>query len=305
MKKKFKGYTVVLLALSFSACVQTKTVIPDETPSTDAFTPAFTPALENLPAKIVEHLGFDEITDNQDWSPGSEIIYQIELDDGTDTKIWHTVLQSSAKTNEPYSVSFKVPDRNRMDFTTRTLTAALQVWHNGDKRKSASVVVPYDFLEKSIVPACKVVPESIDEGSVSAVVEGLVSLVAYSQLIQQTPTLRPILTEVLELPPVWRMLISGVEIAVCPNFSDYKPEEIMLGRTSFSACTFPLTVTVNDEEALLCRLTVIEPKSPFNLCAGIIQVVATSPNNPKKEFRLKLISARRGSLDRNAETTYP
>lgn len=61
------------------------------------------------------------------------------------------------------------------------------------------------------------------------------------------------------------------------------------------AATFelPVQLTVNRVPALRCKFFVTEPKSPLNLCAGVVAVTAWHPRDPDTELRMRLLAARR------------
>lgn len=55
----------------------------------------------------------------------------------------------------------------------------------------------------------------------------------------------------------------------------------------------PLTISMNGEPTLQCRMTVTTPDSPFDLCAGIVAFEGVLIENPERRFQMHLIAARR------------
>lgn len=55
----------------------------------------------------------------------------------------------------------------------------------------------------------------------------------------------------------------------------------------------PLTISLDGERTLQCRMTVTTPDSPFDLCAGIVAFEGLLIENPARRFQMHLIAARR------------
>ncbi len=55
----------------------------------------------------------------------------------------------------------------------------------------------------------------------------------------------------------------------------------------------PLTISMNNDPTLQCRLTVTAPDSPFDLCAGVVAFEGVLIEHPERRFQMHLIAARR------------
>ena len=59
------------------------------------------------------------------------------------------------------------------------------------------------------------------------------------------------------------------------------------------AWQLPLTISMDGQPTLQCRMTITPPDSPFDLCAGIVAFEGRLIDHPKRRFQMYLIAAKR------------
>lgn len=130
-----------------------------------------------------------------------------------------------------------------------------------------------------------------------AVVGGFVSLLAFFNTAQQTPGLREIVWEIIDLPSVWSLTRSLGKIR--PNFNfgvalcgTLDPAGWGLGARPLYQ--YPFGITLNEKPAVNCAFFVAAPDPPLLTTAGIVGFTAESPSQHDKHMLVQLIAVYRG-----------
>jgi hypothetical protein len=165
----------------------------------------------------------------------------------------------------------------------------------GEQLGRSSALLPRDLLGKGFVQAC--LGAEIASPDEVPMVEAMVSLMALLQVVREDSVLAPILWQVVQGPSVLSVVFHfGVRVAVQPRFHAttrvHTPPQLPPGDPAWSV---PITLTVNDEPALLCEVLVGRPLPPRLLCGGIVAATARHPAEARREFAMVLLAAKRAA----------
>lgn len=94
--------------------------------------------------------------------------------------------------------------------------------------------------------------------------------------------------------PTTTSVLGNITVSVDSSQLDLAhPETNPLG--DGSAFAFPLRVLVNKKPALVCKMTVVEPRPPVRLCGGVAALVGHDPDDPRRRVVVQLLAARTNS----------
>lgn len=179
--------------------------------------------------------------------------------------------------------------------------------------KTARAPIIADFLSIGLDRACRVflnqgnAPSTdgspsnanLAEADEKAVGGSFVALLQFFRLAQETPGLKEIIGEILDLPPVWSLARSLGKIE--PGFDMGTVPPVALDPAGWSLPKLPLYrlpfgITLNGKPAVHCAFFVTAPDPPLLTTAGILGFTAESPSHKDKRMLVQIVSAYRGQL---------
>ena len=137
--------------------------------------------------------------------------------------------------------------------------------------------------------------ENIDE--VRPMAEGLISLIALLDVVQNDSVLEEYFWQVVQKPSIWSVIAGfGVRASLIASL-----EKSVLVPTlprplpyAGKAYAMPLRVDVNDSPALLADVIAVDAARPYALCGGIVAASARHPTDDSIAFDVQLLAARVG-----------
>ncbi|MDB6032774.1 MAG: hypothetical protein JWM16_3112, partial [Verrucomicrobiales bacterium] len=148
----------------------------------------------------------------------------------------------------------------------------------------------------------------LSAGEQRAIACSQLALMSYIHLVQQTPGLDSIFYKVVKLPSVWSVVRNiGVNVSINLEKQHVAPISVsnwnLLPETP--SYTFPLSLQINDQTALMTTLVVAPAHPPFLECGGIIGLLAEKPGDKNTYLLLRILSARHASDARPEPANVP
>lgn len=147
------------------------------------------------------------------------------------------------------------------------------------------------------LPAGSKLPRSkFTDEELSRLLRGGVSVFAIGRVLWFTPELLPIIKRMIAMPSIWSVVVNlgvkfSTEIRVLEE-SDATAE--LPGITDRGgARQMPFVIRMNDQPALLLKLTALPPKPPMHLCGGVVAMEASHLNHAERRLSARLLAARR------------
>jgi hypothetical protein len=114
-------------------------------------------------------------------------------------------------------------------------------------------------------------------------------------VVQDDPVLSPLLWQVVDKPSLWSLVQNfGAHVLVQPQFREARRVPSPVPAAGARVHRVPMTLSVNDAEALQTELLVRPSVPPFALCGGIVAATAWHPRHRDRAFTMVLLAARRG-----------
>jgi len=122
------------------------------------------------------------------------------------------------------------------------------------------------------------------------------ALEAFVRIIQSSPAAGKILGEMVERPSLWSTFTHlGIDGKVTALPQDIRAIDPAPWGIALPAYRLPFELSLNSQPALGGDLAVTAPRAPLWVCAGILEINATSPNDPGKRLLISVLAARRGA----------
>ena len=129
--------------------------------------------------------------------------------------------------------------------------------------------------------------------------EAVASLQALFSVVASSASLRPIIEDVIEKPPLIVLLPAllggGISISVAPDIMAARTAEIP-GHDGVEGYSFPISFSINDYPGLYARVLVAPPDELAPLGAGIVAVEGRHPSHKDIWLSMRLLGSRRGPL---------
>ena len=261
--------------------------------------------------------GFDVRRDG-DWCAGDEVLFGLRLHAAGSTRQWllHLRLTEPAAIARagdevperdllpPLRWTLKVNDVDRNFTSARCRVLATVYDAEGNVLGRSEPLLPRDFLATGFTGACDVLTRWQREGrqeparrsgssvDASKFAHATVAAIALLQVVQEDSVLAPLLWEVLERPSWWSVLQNfGARLLLQPAFDEAEPMVVVHGPTTMT-WRVPITLSVNDQKALVTHLYVASAARPQALCGGIVGGIARNPHDGGRELGLVLLAAR-------------
>ncbi|MFO1055257.1 MAG: hypothetical protein U1F36_23810 [Planctomycetota bacterium] len=168
---------------------------------------------------------------------------------------------------------------------------------DGTEQAASALLVVHTALQTGFVRTCEVFaqhPNDVNSELTSAEAHdiglSITSLQTLLDMIQADAQLSDLLQRVAKMPSLISIVGNlGVSVGIQPDFTHARHVEARGG----DAWRVPLTVTANDQPAVLVLADVVTPGSPLNLSAGVVRLTARRPGEDRARLVLELLAARR------------
>ena len=262
--------------------------------------------------------GFDYRHAEAPWLVGDEVLFGLRLRKEESLQHWLlrirlVELEAVDDEGQPLSsVSWRLRSNGRIvNHRSRLCRAEVSIMdEEGNEMATSRPLLPRDFLSRGIASACQMMYSHTHRGDTGEVPtnfankgldpkpveQAMVCAIALMQVVQEDSVLSPILWEVIEKPSVWSVVTSmGISVVVSPKF--YRVDEAPCPVPGLHEKTWrlPISLHVNEQNALNLDMFVTDSSSPFGLAGGVLGAVARHPTKASVDFSLLLLSARRGS----------
>jgi len=214
---------------------------------------------------------------------------------GRETKFTATRDMALAiKTAGPFVAGKKSPPSEK-EARALTSPAFLQLGFDRVCRTLAQLASTGGSTTASPAAAAEKTPE-LSEEQMRSFAGLFPTLTAFFGSIEKTPGLREILWDVVDKPSLWSL---AKHRGITPGFNlngamgdsvDPAGWGVVTGTSLFQ---FGFELQLNGEPALLCTLFVTSPKPPLLASAGVLGIVAESPDR-KKRLDIRVLAAQRG-----------
>lgn len=164
------------------------------------------------------------------------------------------------------------------------------------KAKGQFAIRPRPFTEAEVAEGKKTMATlQLSTNEQRAIAGSQMAMMSYVHLVQETPGLDDLFYKVVKLPSVWSV-VSHLGVSATLNLeTDYVAPTSTTNWNLLpeTPCyTFPLTLRVNGQPALVTTMVVVPPRPPLLQCGGIVGLLAEKPNDKKTYLILRIISAR-------------
>lgn len=260
--------------------------------------------------------GFDARGDAQ-WRAGDEVLFGLQLRAATGTRRWLLHLRLTepvaiARAGDevpahdflpPLQWTLKVNEADLHFTSARCRVLATVCDADGKVLGRSEPVLPRDFLATGFTGACDVLARWQQEQRPSRQRTGTsqdafqfahatVAAIALLQVVQEDSVLAPLLWQVLERPSWWSVVQNcGARLLVQPAFDQAEPMAFAHGPAA-RTWRVPITLSVNEQKALVTHLYVASAARPQALCGGIVGGIAQNPHDAGRELGLVLLAAR-------------
>ncbi|MBL8732383.1 MAG: hypothetical protein JNN13_08445 [Planctomycetes bacterium] len=257
--------------------------------------------------------GFDAVAAASSWQAGDAVLFGLCLSRGDERRHWLLHLRVTepvalARPGDATPTGEALPEVTwtmringvPQQFPSRLCRVLVTVADaDGNVLGRTEPLLPWQLLARGLQPACEEVVRRRaasgrlvdDEATLRPLAEAVVCTVALLQVVQEDDVLSPILWQVVQRPSLWSVLRHlGAHVVLRPAFQDLRRQA-----DGGSAFLVPMTLSVNDVDALHFELLARTPARPFALCGGMLGATARHPQDAELEFRMLLLGARTGS----------
>jgi hypothetical protein len=152
------------------------------------------------------------------------------------------------------------------------------------------------FTEAEVAEGKKIVDSlQLSASEQRSIVGSQLALMSYIHLVQQTPGLDTIFYKVVRLPSVWSV-VRNVGVNVNINLEKQHVGPVSVANWNLlpemPCYTFPLSLQINEQPALLTTMVVAPAHPPLLECGGIIGLLAEKPGDKNTYLLLRILSAR-------------
>ena len=130
-----------------------------------------------------------------------------------------------------------------------------------------------------------------------AFIGGIPAVQSYFEVIQNTPGLRDILFDILDLPSAWSRIRNRGIKEVEFHFERERVEQVRAGEEALSefgpVYHLPLVLKLNKDPALNLTFIVTSPNPPLLACAGVVGLLAEKPGQTQNYLTFRVLTARK------------
>lgn len=321
-----KTPAIFLAGLAAAACSS----VPIELRPPDPLVATALPASE-FPGAPRLLAGFDARTPETRWNGGDRILFGLRLRKGDTTKRWLLQLEvivgdrmRSVLDGEEVELTIFEErqwsytaviggERKQIAIDSKMSLVEVKVHdEDGTVLGKSLVRLPAELMSRGLLPGIECALAHQDGGGdfrsfgsveeVRPMAEGLISLIALLDVVQNDSVLEEYFWQVVQKPSVWSV-IAGFGVTASLTASLEKSvlvRELPPGLPAAGqAYAMPLRVDVNGDPALVADVISVDAQRPFALCGGIVAASARHPGDEGLRFDVQLLAARLGELARS------
>lgn len=315
-----KSISTVLVGLLLTAC----SAIPIELRAPDPRV-ATSLRLSEFPGAYALLHEFDTRRGDTEWQEGDSVLFGLRLRKGEDTHRWLLRLAVVGEKISGYldtDTDVAILEERRWSYTAiigddkqqipiesgmRLIGVSVHDEH-GKQLGTSLVKLPADLMSRGLLPGIECALAHQNAGGdfqsfataadVRPMAEGLISLIALLDVVQNDSVLEDYFWQVVQKPSIWSVIAEfGVRATLTASLEKSVPVPnlpLHLPPTE-RAFAMPLRVDVNDNPALLADVIAVSAQRPFGLCGGIVAASARHPTDPSLTFDVQLLAARLAS----------
>jgi hypothetical protein len=128
------------------------------------------------------------------------------------------------------------------------------------------------------------------------VTDGQAAIAGFFRVLKSNPATRDLLFQVVALPSLWSMITTlRIRASMSVDFFDSRPvADARFAAAGGGLWSFPLTLQLNQQPALIARVVVGQNGAPNGIAGGVYAVVGQHPRDSNRRIHLELIATRRG-----------
>jgi hypothetical protein len=191
-----------------------------------------------------------------------------------------------------------------------TITSgSIAVWmglydERGKRLESHYALLPEAHLREGLTAYCESAPQDAitvsdmpSSGQSRPLLQAQAALYSFGAVANSSSVARPLVKQLVPRSTQFGIWLKG-RPAIDFEIGRPTPETRQLPAlaSNLKAWQIPLTISMNGEPTLQCRMTVVRPVSPFDLGAGILAFEGRIVDRPERRFQMHLISAKRPAV---------
>ena len=297
----------VLVGLLASGCAGTPAV-PDRWFADLDASPTATSA--DFPGSDAILTGFAEPGDGQIYRAGDRALYGLEFANGQSITRWTMLVEvvdpAVHKDGEPL-ITIGTMTLTGSDGRSVTIPLVSEVLRlrltrfdeSGHPTATSELDVARDCLTFGFARGCEVFqgwvrgerPATDDELRTTG--ETVSACESLFRLVQEDDLLADVLWQIARTPSVWSVVThGGVDVGIDLKLDASQPFTASVPGLG-TRYRLPLEIQANDEPSLLVVADVVEPRSPWNVAAGVVALTARRPGDESANLSVRLLAAQR------------
>ncbi|HKQ48257.1 MAG TPA: hypothetical protein VJZ71_09335 [Phycisphaerae bacterium] len=188
---------------------------------------------------------------------------------------------------------------------TETITSgSVAVWlglhdEQGQRLESHYALLPEAHLREGLAAYCEWAemtepPQGESSAPSRAFLQAQAALYSFGAVANASPVALPLMKQILPRSKQFGIWLFGkptIEFEIGEPMPETRElPALAIGRKAWQ---LPLTISMDGQQTLQCRMTITPPDSPFDLCAGIVAFEGRLIDHPKRRFQMHLIAAKR------------
>jgi hypothetical protein len=242
--------------------------------------------------------GFDAAAAPDAFAAGDEVVFGLQLDDHGDKREWSLAVSVvDPALPDVLGPEFDWNGKKARAYERRHALLAEARVYDGEGRQLGvdRLELSRDLLTRGLVQACREATSGSGTARGEAAGYAWQSLRELMRVVRNSPVLRDILWQVISKPSLFSIIGHfGVHVRQHEHFDKARAGAPFAAGGELPTWEVPVEVTINDAPALRSIVVATEPRSPWNLCAGIVALTAVHPHDPQVTFSMRLLAARRG-----------
>lgn len=204
----------------------------------------------------------------------------------------------------PQDASAKEPAEQGSAITSGSVAAWLGLYDESGARLAAHyALLPEGHLREGLAEYCEAAAKAdFSEGETTASslelrrwhARAQAALFSFGAVANASPVAQPLMKQILPRSKLLGMWLFGKPKI---DFEMGRPTQETRALPALAkngeAWQLPITISMDGQRTLQCRLTVRRPDSPFDLCAGVLALEGRLIGHPERRFQMHLIAAKR------------
>lgn len=246
---------------------------------------------------------------------GDRALYGLTFDDGTgEPERWLMLVEVVEpiveRDGEPLirinGMSLSVSGGERQTVSSVSEIAKLRLTRlalDGTEKGRSELDLPREPLTFGLARACAIydapgAAQHLSKDDVRILGMTILSAEALFDIVQRDELLADLMWQAARSPSLWSIVSSGFRVDVGLSIAlDNSVRVGEVGTRGDPIYRFPIEIRANDEPALLVLADVTEPRSPWNVAAGVVGLTVRRPGDDDARLTVRLLAARRGTDD--------